>query len=90
MRKNKPPVASTFVSKIATRNEQTSWIGTLSFALELYLDKHHKTTFTLLRDIPKIFYYTTALDKHETSEVERKENLMKLFCEDRGPDIKNV
>ena len=37
-----------------------------------------------------MFYYTIALGKRETSQVERKENVVKLLCEDKGPDNRNM
>ena len=52
--------------------------------------KFVKSCVTLLKNIPKIFYNTTALAKRETIQVEGEETLMKLVREDRGPDIKNV
>ena len=41
----------------------------------------------LLKNIPKIVYYTTT---RETSQVKRKETLIKLVIVDKGPDFKNV
>ena len=61
-----------------------------SFGLDLYFPRLCKPMFTILRNIPMIFYYTTALTKHETNQVERKGNLLKLSREDSGPDVKNV
>ena len=40
--------------------------------------------FTLTKNIPMIFYYTTTLANHETSQDEGKETLIKLVHEDWG------
>ena len=59
-------------------------------ALDLYFAKLRKLTFTLLKNIPKILYYTTTIAKRESSQVEGSKTLMKLVREDRGPDVQNV
>ena len=46
--------------------------------------------FTLLKNIPKIFYYTTALTKCETNSAEMKEKNFNFLREDRGLDVKNL